>query len=127
MIAPAGAHDDVVSLDGLTRTKDRCVLLDRVDIVSENGDVASMDSGPEVWKGYDPESGVCPEYAAIFSFNVYGENVLGKNNLFPSTSGLSIDTWSPLVYPAWRLLKNVTVSQNFLVNQCPKMFFWKNE
>ena len=72
MIAPAGAHDDVISLDGLTRTKDCCVLLDRVDIVSENGDVASMDSEPEVWKGYDPESRVCPEYAAIFSFSVYG-------------------------------------------------------
>ena len=74
MIAPAGAHDDVVSLDGLTRTKDRCVLVDRVDAVSENGDVASMDSGPEVWKGYDPESRVCPEYAAIVRFNVRGEN-----------------------------------------------------
>lgn len=53
VVAPTGAHDDVVGLDCFAGFEDQRVLFEDIQFVPQDRDVASVDCRPEVWERDD--------------------------------------------------------------------------
>ncbi len=61
MIPPTGAHDNKVCCQGRASIQICGFPLDRVDLVSHNNKVGTVQSSPEVWQRNNTQAGISPK------------------------------------------------------------------